>query len=109
MREGRPPVPASLRITHYASRPRITHHASRSHHSCRAEENRTASLEQVAVILSSGSTSMEGMRVCWPEKGQASVEAFSVPQPSAGEVLIQTEVSLISPGTERAFFLGLPN
>jgi 2-desacetyl-2-hydroxyethyl bacteriochlorophyllide A dehydrogenase len=29
--------------------------------------------------------------------------------PGAGEVLIQSEVSLISPGTERAFLLSLPN
>jgi 2-desacetyl-2-hydroxyethyl bacteriochlorophyllide A dehydrogenase len=32
-----------------------------------------------------------------------------VPGPKPGEVLIRTEVTLISPGTERAFFLGLPN
>jgi L-iditol 2-dehydrogenase len=52
---------------------------------------------------------MDGMRVCWPERGRAEVVPFTPPEPRAGEVLIRTEVSLISPGTERAFFLGLPN
>lgn len=52
---------------------------------------------------------MEGMRVCWPEMGRATVEAFTVRTPGPGEVLIRTDASLISPGTERAFFLGLPN
>src|SRR5260370_28909176 len=50
-----------------------------------------------------------GTRVCWPEQGRAELEPFSVRGPKAGEVLIRTEVTLISPGTERAFFLGLPN
>jgi 2-desacetyl-2-hydroxyethyl bacteriochlorophyllide A dehydrogenase len=52
---------------------------------------------------------MEGTRVCWPEKGRAILESFTVREPGPGEVLIQSEVSLISPGTERAFFLSLPN
>src|SRR5947209_12786827 len=51
----------------------------------------------------------EGMRVCWPELGRAELVPFPVPAPKPGEVLIRTEVTLISPGTERAFFLGLPN
>jgi L-iditol 2-dehydrogenase len=52
---------------------------------------------------------MDGMRVCWPEHGRAELQAFTPPSPKPGEVLIRTEVTLISPGTERAFFLGLPN
>jgi L-iditol 2-dehydrogenase len=51
----------------------------------------------------------EGMRVCWPERGRAEVAPFCPAAPGAGQVLIETEVTLISPGTERAFFLGLPN
>ncbi len=35
--------------------------------------------------------------------------AAAVPQPGPTELLLRTRVSLISPGTERAFFLGLPN
>lgn len=52
---------------------------------------------------------MEGTRVCWPETGKAVLERFTPPEPGPGEVLIETECSLISPGTERAFFLALPN
>ncbi|MBM3459215.1 MAG: alcohol dehydrogenase, partial [Armatimonadetes bacterium] len=52
---------------------------------------------------------MEPRRVCWPEKGRAILERFEPRLPGVGEVQIATEVSLISPGTERAFFLGLPN
>lgn len=48
-------------------------------------------------------------RVCWPELGRAVIEAFTPKAPGPGEVLVRSEVSLISPGTERAFFLGLPN
>jgi 2-desacetyl-2-hydroxyethyl bacteriochlorophyllide A dehydrogenase len=52
---------------------------------------------------------MEGVRVVWPEKGRAELESFVPPEPRPGEVLIESEVTLLSPGTERAFFLGLPN
>jgi 2-desacetyl-2-hydroxyethyl bacteriochlorophyllide A dehydrogenase len=52
---------------------------------------------------------MQGRRVCWPEVGKATLETFEVREPAAGEVLIESERTLISPGTERAFFLGLPN
>lgn len=51
----------------------------------------------------------QGMRVSWPEHGQAELAPFPVPDPKPDELLIRTEVTLISPGTERAFFLGLPN
>jgi L-iditol 2-dehydrogenase len=61
------------------------------------------------VSLKMKETLMEGKRVCWPERGRAEIVPFTPPAPKAGEVLIQTEVTLISPGTERAFFLGLPN
>lgn len=37
------------------------------------------------------------------------IESFDPPAPQAGQVLIRTRASLISPGTERAFFLALPN
>jgi L-iditol 2-dehydrogenase len=40
---------------------------------------------------------------------QLEMQPFTPPSPRAHEVLIETRLSLISPGTERAFFLGLPN
>src|SRR5690349_24418734 len=52
---------------------------------------------------------IEGKRVCWPEPGRVTLESFTVPEPGPGEVVLQTEVTLISPGTERAFFLELTN
>jgi L-iditol 2-dehydrogenase len=52
---------------------------------------------------------MEGTRVCWPEPGRATLERFSVRSPGPGEVLVASQVTLISPGTERAFLLALPN
>jgi L-iditol 2-dehydrogenase len=52
---------------------------------------------------------MESLRVCWPDHGRAELAPFTLSDPKPGEVLIETEVTLISPGTERAFFLGLPN
>ena len=52
---------------------------------------------------------IEGTRVCWPEQGKVTLEPFTLPELRPGEVLIETEVTLISPGTERAFFLELPN
>ncbi len=52
---------------------------------------------------------LEGTRVCWPEPGRIILEPFTLPEPEPGQVIVQTEVTLISPGTERAFFLGLPN
>jgi L-iditol 2-dehydrogenase len=59
--------------------------------------------------MASNQTIEGGMRVCWPERGRAEVVPFRPAAPGAGQVLIETEVTLISPGTERAFFLSLPN
>jgi 2-desacetyl-2-hydroxyethyl bacteriochlorophyllide A dehydrogenase len=52
---------------------------------------------------------MTGHRVVWPGQGQVAIEEFHVPEPADEEVLVATECTLISPGTERAFLLGLPN
>jgi L-iditol 2-dehydrogenase len=52
---------------------------------------------------------MKSRRVAWVERAKAVMEDFEAPEPKAGEVLIKTHCSLISPGTERAFFLGLDN
>ncbi len=52
---------------------------------------------------------MKGQRVVWPSRAKVEVETFEVPSISDDEVLVATECTLISPGTERAFLLGLPN
>ena len=52
---------------------------------------------------------MDGRRVCWPEKGKVILEDFEAGSPGPGALLIRTEWTLISPGTEGAFLMGLPN
>ncbi len=48
-------------------------------------------------------------QVVFVEQGIARLEPCPVPVPGPNQVLIRTRVSLISPGTERAWLLGLPN
>lgn len=52
---------------------------------------------------------MRGKRVVWPQRGKVEVEEFDISDIHENQVLVKTDVSLISPGTERAFLLGLPN
>jgi len=52
---------------------------------------------------------MKGNRVVWPERAKVAIETFEIPAVGDNEVLVETECTLISPGTERAFLLGLPN
>lgn len=52
---------------------------------------------------------MSGKRVVWPERAKVDIEDFEIPAIGDDEVLVETECTLISPGTERAFLLGLPN
>lgn len=52
---------------------------------------------------------MNGYRVVFPEPGKAVLEDYSVPKLNSDEVLIETEFSVISAGTERAHLLDLPN
>lgn len=52
---------------------------------------------------------MKGQRVVWPSRATIEIEEFEFPLLSDNEILVATECSLISPGTERAFLLGLPN
>ena len=52
---------------------------------------------------------MEGQRVVWPDRAKVDIETFTLPPVGDDEVLVATECTLISPGTERAFLLGLPN
>lgn len=52
---------------------------------------------------------MQGQRVIWPERAKVDIESFDLPAVKDNEVLVASECTLISPGTERAFLLGLPN
>ena len=52
---------------------------------------------------------MKGRRVVFTAPGAVEVQAFDVPRPAPMEILVKTEVSLISPGTEGASLLALPN
>ena len=52
---------------------------------------------------------MKGQRVVWPSRAKVEIEEFEFPSLGDNEILVATECSLISPGTERAFLLGLPN
>ncbi|HUX22657.1 MAG TPA: zinc-binding alcohol dehydrogenase, partial [Spirochaetia bacterium] len=50
-----------------------------------------------------------GHRIVGIGPGRVELEDFPVPSPRNGELLLETICTLISPGTERAFLLGLPN
>ena len=52
---------------------------------------------------------MKAQRVVWPDRAKVDVETFMLPPVGDDEILVATECTLISPGTERAFLLGLPN
>ncbi len=52
---------------------------------------------------------MNGQRVRVAAAGQVALEAFEPAPPQAGQVLLRALTTLISPGTERAFFLNLEN
>ena len=51
----------------------------------------------------------EAIQVVWPEKGKVELERFQLGEPGEREVVIETEYTLISPGTELAWLNGLPN
>ena len=52
---------------------------------------------------------MKAQRVVWPSRAKIDIETWMLPPLGDDEVLVATECTLISPGTERAFLLGLPN
>ncbi len=52
---------------------------------------------------------MQAQRVVWPSRAKVDIETFTLPAIGDDEVLVATDATLISPGTERAFLLGLPN
>ncbi len=52
---------------------------------------------------------MQGQRAVVQQPRSVTLQPFEVRDPQPGEVVIRTHASLISPGTERAFYLALPN
>jgi len=52
---------------------------------------------------------MKGRRIVWPAPGRAELEEFQVPPPKPGTVLFETEYSVVSAGTEKAWLLAKPN
>ena len=52
---------------------------------------------------------MTGHYIVFEGIGRAALKPFEVPQPKAGEVLIENEYTVVSAGTERANLMNLPN
>lgn len=52
---------------------------------------------------------MQAQRVVVTQPNEVSIEACEVEQPSAGQLLLKARMTLVSPGTERAFYMALPN
>jgi len=52
---------------------------------------------------------VQGTAVIWPRPGHVVTESFEWIRPSAGQIMIETDFSIVSSGTERAMFCGLPN
>jgi 2-desacetyl-2-hydroxyethyl bacteriochlorophyllide A dehydrogenase len=52
---------------------------------------------------------MKGKRIVWPVRGRAELEEFEIPSPQPGTVLFETEYSVVSAGTEKAWLLAKPN
>ena len=52
---------------------------------------------------------MKGNYIVFEAKGRVALKEFEVPQPQTGEVLLETEYSVISAGTELANLMNLPN
>jgi 2-desacetyl-2-hydroxyethyl bacteriochlorophyllide A dehydrogenase len=65
--------------------------------------------EKILPYLKRTYYTIEGSVVVWPWRGQVELESFRLPKPKADEVIVQNHVTLVSPGTERAFFNHLPN
>ncbi|MCY3761304.1 MAG: hypothetical protein OXH50_08625, partial [Gemmatimonadetes bacterium] len=47
--------------------------------------------------------------VIWPAAGEVEVRSHELPEPGPGDLLLEAECTLISPGTERAWFLAMSN
>jgi len=56
-----------------------------------------------------GALMIAARRVIWPEAGKVALEEYELGEPGAREVQLATLCTLLSPGTERAWLLNLPN
>ena len=54
-------------------------------------------------------TVFAGRAVVWPASGRAQLVPIEAPYPERGELAVELEATCISPGTERAHYLRLPN
>jgi predicted dehydrogenase/threonine dehydrogenase-like Zn-dependent dehydrogenase len=52
---------------------------------------------------------VSGRAVVWTEAGRAELVLAEVPRPGAGEVTVEVTTTVVSTGTERAQYLGLPH
>lgn len=52
---------------------------------------------------------LHGQGIAWGSTGYAQLVDVDVPRPGPGRVTVQTDASVVSPGTERAQYLRLPN
>src|SRR5438552_553928 len=52
---------------------------------------------------------MKVRRIVWTDVGRMEFEEVELGPPGPGQMQVSTLVTLLSPGTERAWFLGLPN
>jgi 2-desacetyl-2-hydroxyethyl bacteriochlorophyllide A dehydrogenase len=49
---------------------------------------------------------MQAQRLVFPAKHQCEIESLDVAKPAAGQILVESQCSLISPGTEMSFYDG---
>lgn len=52
---------------------------------------------------------MTGSVICFESKGRAVLDEFEIPGQRPGEVLLESDYTVVSAGTERANLVGLPN
>ena len=52
---------------------------------------------------------VEGRAIVWAEPGRVELTPIEVPLAAQGEVTVLTAASIVSPGTERAYYLRLPD
>lgn len=52
---------------------------------------------------------MHGRRIIWPDRNSITVETFTITPPGDEEVLIETDFTVISPGTELSYLQGKDN
>jgi UDP-N-acetyl-2-amino-2-deoxyglucuronate dehydrogenase len=69
----------------------------------------SAALSSGAVASAGSSNGLSGYRVAWPALGHSVLESFRLDPVPAAHVTVELVASIISTGTERARYLGLPS